>query len=88
MNGMTFPKVKMDREEINTENHLVTTEITSSLRQPTNMDLITEKRIYQENQQKFQKSQIEYLTDLLTDLKPKFPGAASHLQRASTSGKR
>ncbi|CAK0882620.1 unnamed protein product [Prorocentrum cordatum] len=88
MNGMTFPKVKMDREEINTENHLVTTEITSSLRQATNMDRITKMKIYQENQQKFPKSQEEDMTDLLTDLKPKFPGTTSHLQRVSTSGKR
>ncbi|CAK0852323.1 unnamed protein product [Prorocentrum cordatum] len=74
--------VKLDRGGINTANHLGITEITSSLRQATNMDLITKKKIYKENQQKFPKSQEEYLTNLLTDLKQKFPGTASHLQRA------
>eukprot|EP00959_Pyramimonas_sp_CCMP1952_P199238 4167553-Pyramimonas_sp.AAC.1 len=52
------------------------------------MDRITKKKIYEENQQKFPPNQEEDLTDLPTDLKPKFPGTASHLQRISTSGKR
>ncbi|CAK0885629.1 unnamed protein product [Prorocentrum cordatum] len=81
MNGMTFPKVKMDRMEINTGNHLVTTEITSSLRQATNMDRITKKKIYEEDQQKFPKNQEEDLTDLPTDLKPKFPGGLGQLEK-------
>eukprot|EP00959_Pyramimonas_sp_CCMP1952_P160862 3364112-Pyramimonas_sp.AAC.1 len=51
------------------------------------MDRITKKKIYQENQQKFTKSQEEDMTDLLRDLNPKFPGMTSHLQKVSTSGK-